>query len=306
MASNVPTAYSSVNNLNGILLALLSTALFTMVAAMAKIATDDYHVFEILFFRQMVILLSCLPSLRKAFPQSLKTQRPKMHLLRLIGAFLALTCSTWAVSVLPLTTAITLGFAQVFFVALLAIFFLKETVGKHRIGAVIVGFIGVLIVMRPGVDGLIDVNSLVPVLGAAGVALAIISVRTLSQTESTTTLLIYQAVFIGVLAGIPLFWLWKTPDLAGAVLMLSMGAISAVASWVGIQSLRLGEASVIANIQYMQLIYGAILGYILFSEVPDTYTIVGAAIIIGSSIYIYRREALIKKRASKKVGPEEK
>jgi len=74
-----------------------------------------------------------------------------------------------------------------------------------------------------------------------------------------------------------------------------MGAISAVASWIGIQSLRLGEASVIANIQYMQLIYGAILGYILFSEVPDTYTIVGAAIIIGSSIYIYRREALIKR-----------
>ena len=116
-----------------------------------------------------------------------------------------------------------------------------------------------------------------------------------NSANTTTTLLIYQAVFIGVLAGIPLFWVWKTPDLAGAVLMLSMGAISAVASWVGIQSLRLGEASVIANIQYMQLIYGAILGYILFSEVPDAYTIVGAAIIIGSSIYIYRREALVKR-----------
>ena len=298
MASQIPTTDNSINNLNGILLALLSTGLFTLVAALAKIAVDDYHVFEILFFRQMVILISCMPSLRKAFPQSLKTQRPKMHLLRLIGAFLALSCSIWAVSVLPLTTALTLSFAQVFFVALLAMFFLKETVGKHRIGAVIVGFIGVIIVMRPGVDGLIDINALIPILGAVGVALAIISVRTLSQTETTTTLLIYQAVFIGVLAGIPLFWVWKTPDLAGAVLMLSMGVISAVASWVGIQSLRLGEASVIANIQYMQLFYGTILGYFLFSEVPDTYTIIGAAIIIGSSLYIYRREALIKKRRS--------
>lgn len=294
MASNVPAADNSQNNLNGILLALLSTALFTVVAAMAKIAVDDYHVLEILFFRQMVIFLSCLPSLRQSFPGSLKTQRPKMHLLRLVGAFLALTCSTWAVSVLPLTTALTLGFAQVFFVALLALFFLNEKVGKHRIWAVVMGFIGVIIVMRPGVDGFIDTNSLIPVLGAVGVALAIISVRTLSQTESTTTLLVYQAVFIGVLAGVPLFWLWKTPDLAGAVLMLSMGGISAVASWIGIQSLRLGEASVIANIQYMQLIYGAILGYFLFSELPDIYTIVGAAIIIGSSIYIYHRETLKK------------
>ena len=120
-------------------------------------------------------------------------------------------------------------------------------------------------------------------------------IRTLSQTESTTTLLVYQAVFIGLLAAVPLIWLWKTPDLAGTLLMLSVGVISAVASWIGIQSLRLGEASVVANIQYMQLIYGAILGYFLFSEIPDAYTLVGAAIIIGSSIYIYRREALKKR-----------
>ncbi len=296
MADSVPTADNSVNNVKGILLALLSTALFTIVAAMSKIAVDDYHVLEILFFRQLVIFLSCVPSLKKSPLSSLKTQRPKMHLVRLIGAFLALSCGIWAVSVLPLTTALTLGFAQVFFTALLALFFLNEVVGKHRIAAVIIGFIGVIIVMRPGVDGIIDLNALIPILGAIGTAIAIISVRTLSQTESTATLLLYQAIFIGILAGVPLFWLWQTPDLAGTLLMLSIGTISALASWIGIQSLRLGEASVIANIQYMQLIYGAILGYLLFSELPDSYTIIGAAIIIRSSVYIYRREALRKKQ----------
>lgn len=301
MADSAPTADNSINNVRGILLALLSTALFTIVAAMSKIAVDDYHVLEILFFRQVVIFLSCVPSFKKSPLNSLKTQRPKMHLLRLCGAFLALSCGIWAVSVLPLTTALTLGFAQVFFTALLALFFLKEVVGKHRIAAVIVGFIGVIIVMRPGVDGIINVHAFIPILGAIGTAIAIISVRTLSQTESTTTLLLYQAIFIGVLAGVPLFWFWQTPDLVGTLLMLSIGVISAVASWIGIQSLRLGEASVIANIQYMQLIYGAILGYLLFSELPDSYTITGAVIIIGSSVYIYRREALRKRQTSNRI-----
>ena len=101
---------------------------------------------------------------------------------------MALSTSIWAVAVLPLTTAITLAFAQVFFVALLAMWLLKETVGIYRIGAVIVGFIGVIVVMRPGVDGLIDMYALIPLVGALGAAFAIISVRKLSQTESTATL----------------------------------------------------------------------------------------------------------------------
>ncbi len=90
----------------------------------------------------------------------------------------------------------------------------------------------------------------------------------------------------------PLLWLWVTPDLAGTLLLLAMGILAAAAHWVGVKALRLGEASVVGNIQYMQLIYAAILGFFLFAEVPDIYTIVGAAIIIGSSIYIFHREAL--------------
>jgi drug/metabolite transporter (DMT)-like permease len=221
-----------------------------------------------------------------------------MHAARLIGAFVALSCSIWAVAVLPLTTAITLGFAQVFFVALLALSFLNERVGMYRIAAVIVGFVGVVIVMRPGVEGIINVHAFIPVLGALGAGVAVISVRRLSQTESTATLLIYQALFVGALAGVPLFWLWVTPDLNGVLFLLGMGIVATVGQWVGVKALRLGEASVIGNIQYMQLIYAAILGYFLFKEVPDIYTIAGAAIIVGASVYIFHRETLSKKRVS--------
>lgn len=286
------------DNVKGVIWALLATALFAIIAAMAKVAVNEYHVLQILFFRQIVVLLSSLPSIARSFPQILKIRHPGIHSLRLIGAFVALSCSIWAVSILPLTTAITLSFAQVFFVALIALYFLSEAVGMHRIIAVIVGFIGVVIVMRPGIEGIVDIHAFVPILGALGAAMAMTSVRKLSQTESTATLLVYQALFVGALAGVPLYWLWVTPDLTGTLFLLAMGVIAAAANWIGVKALRLGEASVIGNIQYMQLVYAAILGFALFSEVPDIYTMVGAVVIIGSSIYIFHREALSKKKKS--------
>lgn len=265
-----------------------------MVAALAKLAVTEYHVFQILFFRQVIIFLSSMPSIAKRFPQSLKTRHPGLHAVRLTGAFVALSTNIWAVAVLPLTTAITLAFAQVFFVALLAIRFLGEPVGSHRIGAVIIGFVGVVVVMQPGFDGLINPNALIPLAGAVGAAFAVISVRKLSQTETTATLLVYQAVFVGALAGIPLLWVWVTPDLTGLILLLAIGVLATVGQWVGIKALRLGEASVIGSIQYTQLIYTAILGYALFDETPNAETLLGATIIVASALYIIHRETLQK------------
>ena len=155
--------------------------------------------------------------------------------------------------------------------------------------------------MQPSGDGFINLNALIPLAGAVGAAFAVISVRKLSQTESTATLLLYQAVFVGALAGIPLFWLWVTPDLPGLLLLLAMGILATTGQWVGVKALRLGEASVIGNIQYTQLIYAAILGYALFGETPDTHTLLGAAIIIASALYMVHREA-IKKAASQPIG----
>lgn len=90
--------------------------------------------------------------------------------------------------------------------------------------------------------------------------------------------------------------LWITPDLTGLLFLLTMGVLATVGQWVGVKALRLGEASVIGNIQYTQLIYAAIFGYVLFDEVPDAYTLLGAAIIIGSALYIVHREAIRKKK----------
>lgn len=298
MASSPPAAASAApDNIKGVLWALLAAGLFSAVAAMAKIAVSEYHVLQILFFRQVVVFFSSLPPVVAAFPESLKTPRPGLHAVRLAGAFVALSCGIWAVAVLPLATATTLAFAQVFFVALLAMTFLGETVDRRRICAIGAGFAGVIVVMRPGAAGLIDPNALIPVAGAFGAAMAVTSVRKLSQTETTAALLVYQAVFVGVLAGAPLFWLWVTPDLGGLVLLFAMGVASSAGQWAGVQALRRGEASVVSNMEYVKLIYAAGLGYLLFAEVPDAYALAGAALIVISSAHVVHRESL-NKRAS--------
>lgn len=278
------------DNTRGILWALGAAACFATVAAMAKGAVDEFHVLQILFFRQMVVFASTLPTVARTLPDSLKTKHPGWHALRLAGAFASLACGIWAVAVLPLTTATTLGFANVFFVALLAMWFLNERVGWHRIAAIVAGFIGVVIVMRPGVDAGVATYAVIPLGAALGAAVARLAVRKLSQTESTATLLVYQSLFVGVMSGVPLLWLWVTPGFFDVVYLLTMGVLATLGQWIGIKALRLGEASVVSSIDYTQLIYAAVLGFAVFGEVPDLYTVVGACVIVGAAVYMFHRE----------------
>ncbi|MES0870877.1 DMT family transporter [Pseudovibrio sp. SCP19] len=176
--------------------------------------------------------------------------------------------------------------------------FLGEATTKNRILGITLGFLGVLIVIRPGFDGLASLYALVPLAGALGAAVAVVCVRKLSQTESTATLLGYQAVFVGLMAGLPMFWLWKTPDLFGFVLLISMALIATLGQWIGIKALRLGEARLVSSTEYFSLIYAALLGLVLFSELPDAFTLIGAATIIFSALYMmqkeHRRKAALK------------
>ena len=279
------------DNSRAALLALISVALMSLAWAVTKAAVVEYHVLQVLFFRQAIVLSSTLPQIKRHFPESLKTKQPLLHGLRLIGAFVGLSCSIWAVSLLPLTTATTLGFSQTFFMAILAALFLSEHVGIHRIGAITVGFIGVLIVVRPGGEGLASIGVLAAIAGALGAAVAFTCVKTLSQTESTATLLAYQTIVIGSVAATSMLWFWKTPDLSGWLLLMGVGLLSAPAQWIGVTAVRLGESSLLANIQYSKLIYAGILGYLFFNEVPDRFTVLGACVIIASAFYIFHREA---------------
>ncbi|WP_316860546.1 DMT family transporter [uncultured Cohaesibacter sp.] len=277
------------DNRKAILLALVSTALFAATATLAKLASHDYHFFQILFFRQIVIFLSAVPTIAKDFPKYLKTKSPLLHGARLAGAFIALSLSILALSGLPLTTATTLGFANIFFVALLGHYLLGETLGSYRLVAIATGFVGVAIAIRPDPSSLFNHYSLFAIIAAFGAAIAAITVRKLSQTEATATLLSYQAIFIGLLSGIPLFWLWKQPDLLDWALLLGMGVLSTAANWIGIKALRHGEAGLVKSVGYLSLVYAAIFGFLVFGEIPQQNTLMGAILIIISAFAIIQQ-----------------
>jgi drug/metabolite transporter (DMT)-like permease len=278
------------NNVKAILWALLATAFFSLGAALVKLAIRDYHILQILFFRQSIVLLTILPSLVRVGPSLLQTKRPALHALRLIAALVALLSGFWAVSGLPLTTAVTLGFTSIFFVSGLAFLFPGETLGPHRLAAIGLGFIGVLVTMRPDLGGLGNLYSLAAVLSAFAASIATVCVRSLTRTEATPTLLVYFAFFIGLISGLPMLWLWKQPSLQDAIILIGMGLSSSIGHWFSIRALRLGQAGIVKSIEYVSLIYTAILGYLIFAEIPDDNTLLGAAIIIVASLYILYRE----------------
>ncbi|MTJ82365.1 MAG: DMT family transporter [Telmatospirillum sp.] len=284
------------NSLKGALWALLATMLYAVIAAMGKVFVRDYHFLEVLLFRQIVVFLTAVPTLVSHFPDSFRTRRPVLHGLRLLGAFINLAAGVWAVALLPLATVVTLGFAQVFFVALLAVFFLGETVDRRRLLAIGTGFLGVVIVLRPGLNGLLNVSALIPVLGAFGGAIAVTSVRRLSQTESTATLLAYLSTCVGLLCAVPMIWLWKTPPLADILSMSLMGLLAAIAQWAGIRALRLCEASIVGTVDYMKLLCAELLGYVFFQEMSDRYVIMGGAVIVIASAYMLYLAASQKAR----------
>jgi len=131
---------------------------------------------------------------------------------------------------------------------------------------------------------------LIPLFGAIGAVVAVVSIRKLAASESTATLLLYQSVFVGLLAGLPLFWFWITPNIADFIFLIAIGLIAALAQWFEVSALRLGEASVVFTIKYTDLLFAIMLGFVVFGEFPDRSTILGAFVIIGSAIYLFRRE----------------
>lgn len=270
--------------LKGILLALISNALFVAVGVFVRILSERINVFQILFFRQLIFIAVLLPAISKNMETLMKPRQVKLHLFRICGAFCALLLGFMTVSNMPLAEATALGFTKVLFVAFISSMFLSESVGKSRHIALLAGFMGVLLIVRPSLENMSIIYSLTGLGAGLGAAVAVICVRKITRTESTISLLTYQAVFVGALALIPSLFYWQWPTPYELTLLLLVGGISSVAQWIGVTAYKHGEANVIANVEYMKMIYSLLLGYWIFSENPDMLSLIGASIVITSAL----------------------
>ncbi len=276
-------------NLRGALWLLVSSVIFTFVGVIAKQLGTRLDSFQVGFFRALAAALIALPFLMRAGTQSFKSKRPWLQLLRAVAGAISIAVNFYAYIHLPLADVTSLSFSRNLFVIPLAMFFLGEIVGWRRAAATIVGFIGVLIMLRPTVS--IEPAAIGAVGGAFCLAIAAISVKVLARTDSLATLLFYSGVCGAILLAVPAALAWQAPTPQEWLLLILMGLFAVTAQGCFIRAFAVGEATALAPMDYIRLLFAGLAGYVFFSDVPDIWTFAGSAVIIASTLYITRREA---------------
>lgn len=285
---------------------LAAAGLFSLMVALIKTVGSRLPIVEILFFRQLTMMLIVIPAILRGLPGSLKTKRPDLQALRVVAATIAMTLGFSAFIHLPLSEATAIGFSKTMFITILAIIFLKEVVGIRRWMAVIVGFAGVMIMITPEHGWLafsgFNIWSLAALGGAAAASLVMVIIRKLTQVDQPLTILSYQAIFVGLLMVVPTIYYWVTPTLEEIFWLILLGFISVLAQFANINAYKCGEATAVSSIDYTRLVYAALLGWLIFEEIPEINTMIGATIIIAASLYTLNREG---KRGKKLVRSKE-
>ncbi len=276
----------------GILLMLTGIASFAVMDATIKWLTSDYPVIQIAALRSWFGLpLLCLFALRGGGWRQLRTRRPAVHVGRYL-LVLGLTMTFfWALSQMKLVDAIAITFAAPIFITALSVPLLKEAVGRHRWFAVAAGFVGVLVMLRPGA-GVFDWAALVVVCSVVFYALLMITTRAFKATESSASLMLYPQLgmsLTGLLAA-PFFEVMPSP--ADLALFALAGTFGSVGGMCVTHAFRLGPPAVISPFEYSGLIWSTLLGFLLFAEWPDRFTLIGAGIVIACGLYIVYRETV--------------
>lgn len=277
-------------NARGALWILSASLAFSAMAVALKVIGRTMSVWEVLVLRTAFALLFVLPVAVRAGPVILRTRRPGLHLVRSLFGMGGLVCFFFAVRHLDLALATTLGFTRVLFMLVLAVLLLGETVRWRRTLATLVGFLGVVVCVRPGATDFDPwtLAALGSALFAAGVTT---SVKRLTSTESPLTIVLYTYLVMGTIALIPAALVWRTPNLEELAVIAAMGLFSAWGQSSMVRGLRVGEATAIAPFEYSRLLYAALLGFLIFGEIPDLEMWLGAVLIAGSTLYIAVREA---------------
>ena len=246
--------------------------------------------FELAFFRYVIGLVIMSPIFIRVGVAGLRTERLGLHVMRLVMACTAMIGVLVSVINLPLATATSLSFSRILFTTFVAVLILKEFVSARRWTATAIGFVGVVIMVRPSADG-VDTIALIAIASAMTFAVANVLIRVLSRTEPPIRILFYyhlggSLVFVG-----PAIYMWVTPVGVEWALVGAIGLLTTIGMVAFVRGFAVGEASVIGPMEYTRLIYAAVLGFLFFAEIPDPYTILGALIIVGATTFIARVEA---------------
>jgi drug/metabolite transporter (DMT)-like permease len=267
-------------------------ACFASMGGLIRYIATELHPFEIAFFRNLFGFFVMLPWLMKVGLSGLKTKRIGLYTLRGVTGIAALLSWFWAISVLPLADATALSFTSPLFATVLAALVLAEVVRARRWIALGVGFLGALIILRPGLQAIGLPESMV-LFSAAMMAASATTIKMLSRTESPNAIVIYMVIYLTPMALIPALFVWQTPSWEMLGWLFVLGLVATGGHQCLTRSFAVAEASAVLPFDFSRLIFAAIVGYIFFGQIPDIWSGVGAAVIVAASVYIAHREARV-------------
>lgn len=265
--------------------------LFSGVDTMGKFLTDTLHPVQITWFRQTGLFLGVLVLIALRGRSVLRSANPKLQISRGVLAACSATLFIVAVGYVPLADAVAITFVAPFLVTLLGAAFLREPVGIRRWIAVSIGFLGALIIIRPGM-GVVHPAAGLLLLAATAFALRQVLSRFLAGADSTQTTVAYTAIVAWVLLTLPLAFFWKTPTGQELLLLAGMAVFAALAETLIIVALDRAQAVAVAPVHYSLLLWGTLYGFFVFNQLPDRWTLCGALIIIASGLYTLNRERI--------------
>ncbi|WP_119679259.1 DMT family transporter [Indioceanicola profundi] len=286
----------------GIMLAVGAFALYSMMDVAVKLLAGRYAVPQIIFFNCIFSLLPILAyaAMTGGVVNNVRTRRPGMHMLRSGISVVGGLCTYFAYSRMPIADAYALAFTAPLFITALSVPILGEQVGWRRWTAVGVGFAGVLVMLRPGA-GVIDIGAFASLGGALCYSVNMLIARMMRGTEKPVSFAFYATVVNLLANGLLLSFVWVPPTLQDIGVHAAVGLIGGCAVIALLTAFRQAPAAVVAPFQYSQMAWGVLSGYLIWGYVPDIWLGVGAAIVIGSGLYILYRETVVGRGVAAKV-----
>jgi drug/metabolite transporter (DMT)-like permease len=277
-------------NVQGALWLVSGGFIFTTNGAMIRLLSAEIEGVQTAFFRAFFSVLLLAPMMLTGRVQPWRSQRIQGHFWRTVMGTCSMVLGFYAVSMLPLADATALAFSQPLFSVVLAAVVLHEKVRWRRWTATIVGFIGVLVMVRPG-SGSLQPGAIVALLNAFAVGISILLVRRLSDSEPPLMILTQFALFSTLLLAPPAIWFWRWPSFHGWTLAVGVSVTATVGQYFWVQAFATGEMSAVAPFDYLRLPFAVFVGWLIWGEMPVIWTYLGASIVIGSALYIAYREA---------------
>jgi drug/metabolite transporter (DMT)-like permease len=280
----------------GIVCMVIATILFAGASAASKWLVGVYPVGEVLCLRSFASLIAGAAMILPVSGLSaFVTRRPRDHLARGVSQSISQLCLLLAFSLMPLAGAVAINFSAPLFAALVSIIWLREPAGFARGGALVIGFVGVLIVTNPGSNSL-TLGALFALTNAVMYGTVTVAVRGMTRTESANTLVIWQLAVLAFFHSFLLLFGWRSPSAIDAVMLLGTGFTNAIGQWFWTKALQLAPAPAVTPFYYLMLVWALMFGFFIWGDVPSLSLLIGSAIVVTTGLFLFLREARLQRQ----------